>query len=52
MIAGGKPASQIAAGLGLSVKTVNNHRARILRKMAMKSNAELIRYAIQHQLIC
>ena len=52
MIAGGKPASRIAADLGLSVKTVNNHRTRILRKMSMKSNAELIRYAIQHQLIC
>lgn len=51
MIAGGKPASRIAADLLLSVKTVNNHRARILRKMSMKSNAELIRYAIQHQLI-
>jgi DNA-binding NarL/FixJ family response regulator len=51
MIAEGKSASGIAADLGLSVKTVNNHRARILRKMAMKNNAELIRYAIQHQLI-
>lgn len=51
MIAGGKAASRIAADLRLSVKTVNNHRSRILRKMAMKSNAELIRYAIQHQLI-
>lgn len=52
MIAGGKGASTIAADLRLSVKTVNNHRARALRKMAMNSNAELIRYAIQHQLIC
>jgi DNA-binding NarL/FixJ family response regulator len=51
MIAAGKPASGIAANLGLSVKTVNNHRARILRKMSMKGNADLIRYAIQHQLI-
>jgi two-component system invasion response regulator UvrY len=52
LIAGGKAASRIAEDLGLSVKTVNNHRTRILRKMSMKSNAELIRYAIQHQLVC
>ncbi len=50
-IAGGKPVSAIAAGLGLSVKTVNNHRARILVKLGMKSTAELVRYAIRYQLI-
>lgn len=50
-IASGKPVSHIAAELGLSVKTVNNHRARILAKLGMKSTAEVIRYAIQHELI-
>jgi DNA-binding NarL/FixJ family response regulator len=50
-IASGKPVSQIAEELGLSVKTVNNHRARILQKLGMKNTAELIRYAIRHQLI-
>lgn len=50
-IASGKPVSQIAAELALSVKTVNNHRARILQKLGMKNTAELVRYAIRHQLI-
>jgi two-component system invasion response regulator UvrY len=51
MIASGKPVSRIAEGLGLSVKTVNNHRAHILEKLGMRSTAELIRYAIRHDLI-
>lgn len=50
-IAGGKPVSVIADELGLSVKTVNNHRSRILEKLAMKSTSEVIRYAIRHELI-
>lgn len=50
-IALGKPVSLIAGELGLSVKTVNNHRGRILEKLAMKSTSEVIRYAIRHQLI-
>jgi two-component system, NarL family, invasion response regulator UvrY len=50
-IASGQPVSHIAGELGLSVKTVNNHRARILEKLGMKSTAEVIRYAIRHQLI-
>jgi two-component system invasion response regulator UvrY len=50
-IASGKPVSHIANELGLSVKTVNNHRTRILQKLGKKSTAEVIRYAIRHQLI-
>jgi DNA-binding NarL/FixJ family response regulator len=33
------------------VKTVSSYRARILEKMQMKNNAELIRYALHHGLI-
>jgi two-component system invasion response regulator UvrY len=33
------------------MSTVNTYRARILQKMNMKTDAELIRYAIQNQLI-
>jgi DNA-binding NarL/FixJ family response regulator len=50
-IASGKPVSGIASDLGLSVKTVNNHRARILMKLGKKTTGELIRYAICHNLI-
>jgi DNA-binding NarL/FixJ family response regulator len=51
MIASGKPVSQIADELVLSVKTVSTYRARILDKVQMKSNAEITRYAIKHGLV-
>jgi len=47
----GKAVSDIAAQLNLSVKTVSTHKARIMQKMNMSNPAELIRYAIRHQLI-
>jgi two-component system invasion response regulator UvrY len=46
LIGAGKKPNAIAAELGLSVKTVATHRARILEKMAMRSTAELIRYVV------
>jgi len=51
MIAAGRPLTEIGEALHLSVKTVSTYRARILEKMRMKSNAELTRYALEHQLI-
>src|SRR5436305_2096052 len=48
MIASGKTVRQIADELFLSPNTVSTHRTRILRKMNMKSNAELMHYAIAH----
>lgn len=48
MIGAGKPVSQIACDLMLSVKTVSTYRNRILRKLNMKNTAELTRYAIRH----
>ena len=51
MIASGKSAKEIAGELCLSVKTVSTYRSRILEKTGMKSNAELIRYALQTQLV-
>jgi two-component system, NarL family, invasion response regulator UvrY len=50
-IASGKSVTDIAAELSLSVKTVSTYRARILEKTGMKTTAELIRYAIQEQLV-
>ena len=41
-LASGKTVTEIAAELALSVKTVSTYRARILEKMDMKNNAELI----------
>ena len=51
MIADGLSVSDIAARLNLSVKTVSTHKANILQKMNMGSQAELIRYAITHRLV-
>jgi two-component system, NarL family, invasion response regulator UvrY len=49
-IALGKTVGEIAGLLGLSDKTISTYRARLLRKMGMKSNAELTHYAAQNQI--
>ncbi|HWP24576.1 MAG TPA: response regulator transcription factor [Candidatus Binatia bacterium] len=51
LIASGKTVSQIARELSLSKKTVSTHRARLLEKMRLKTNADLTFYAIQNELI-
>lgn len=51
LIATGESLTSIAQKLSLSVKTVSTYRTRILEKMNMKNNAQLVRYAIQHRLI-
>lgn len=42
---------EVAAVLGIAVKTVEAHRANIMRKLGMHSVTELVRYAIRHQLV-
>lgn len=51
MIGVGKSLSRIAQELLLSVKTVSTYRARVLQKMRMVNNAELIRYAMRENLV-
>jgi two-component system, NarL family, invasion response regulator UvrY len=51
LIASGKTPTEIAVELSLSVKTISTYRTRILEKMAMSTNAEITRYAIQNQLV-
>ena len=50
-IVAGQTVSDIADQLSLSVKTVSTHKTRILQKMEMHNQAELIRYAIEHKLM-
>jgi DNA-binding NarL/FixJ family response regulator len=50
MIAAGKTTTQMAEELILSIKTISTYRSRILEKMQMKTNAELIHYAIKHNM--
>ncbi len=51
MIGSGKSVSQIGEELLISVKTVSTHRTRILEKMGMKHNLDLIRYAVSKGLV-
>jgi len=50
LLASGKSVKEVGHELDLSVKTVSTHRVRILKKMGMKHNAELIRYALENGL--
>lgn len=50
LIGAGKAVREIAAALSLSPKTVSTYRTRILEKLGLRTSAELIRYALQHQL--
>ncbi|MFQ5482798.1 MAG: response regulator [Nitrospinaceae bacterium] len=51
MIAAGQTLTEIGLDLSLSVKTISTYRTRILEKMGMKKNAEIIHYTIQHNLL-
>lgn len=50
MIVSGKSLKEIAGEMSLSPKTISTFRTRILQKLNMKSNAELIQYAMKNQL--
>lgn len=51
MIASGQTVTAIANKLALSVKTISMYRARLLKKMQLKNNAELTHYAIKQGLL-
>ena len=51
LIAEGRSVSEIAEQLSLSITTVSTYRSRILAKMDMRTNADLIRYALENNLI-
>jgi DNA-binding NarL/FixJ family response regulator len=51
MIAAGKTVKYIARELSLSIKTVSTYRTRIMEKMKMKTNAEVMHYVIKDQLL-
>jgi DNA-binding NarL/FixJ family response regulator len=50
-IAAGKTVKEIGAGLALSEKTISTYRTRLLEKMQMHSNAELVQYALREGLV-
>ena len=51
MIASGKSITNIAEELFLSPNTISTYRIRILKKLKLENNAELVRYAIKHGLV-
>ncbi|MCJ7481590.1 MAG: response regulator transcription factor [Thermodesulfovibrionales bacterium] len=51
LIASGKTVKQIAEDLFLSMKTISTYRSRILEKMKMKTNAELMHYALKQHML-
>lgn len=51
LIASGKSITEIAELLSLSDKTISTYRARLLEKIGIQTNAELVRYAIQNKLV-
>lgn len=50
LLASARTVSEIADALSLSVKTVSTYRTRILEKMQLRNNAELMRYAVEKHL--
>jgi DNA-binding NarL/FixJ family response regulator len=50
LLVSGKAVSEIAGQLNLSVKTVSTHKARLMEKMGIGNQAELVRYAMRHGL--
>jgi DNA-binding NarL/FixJ family response regulator len=47
----GKSITAIAGELSLSVKTVSTHKTRIMEKMGMANQVDLVRYALRHGLL-
>jgi DNA-binding NarL/FixJ family response regulator len=51
MVAAGGPLGDIAERLHLSPKTVSTHKTRLMQKLGIDNNAELVRYATRHGLV-
>lgn len=51
LLVSGKSVSDIAAQLNLSVKTVSTHKARLMEKIGLANQTELVHYAIKHKLV-
>jgi len=51
LIAEGNSNKDMSEALGLSVKTIESHRASLMRKLRLKSTAAIVRYAIRNRLV-
>jgi two-component system response regulator NreC len=51
LVAEGHTSSEIGARLGLSPRTVETHRASLMRKLGLRTQTDLIRYALRHAIL-
>lgn len=51
LVCEGKSTKDVAEQLGISVKTADSHRARLMKKLGIHETAGLVRYAVRHGLI-
>jgi len=51
LLANGQSINDIAHDLNLSAKTISTHKMRLMQKLGLGNNSELIRYAIKHRLV-
>jgi DNA-binding NarL/FixJ family response regulator len=51
MVSEGKSNNEVAGLLNISVRTVENHRANIMKKLKLKKTADLVRYAVKEGLV-
>jgi|SRR4051812_9649153 two-component system invasion response regulator UvrY len=47
----GKPGKAIAAELSLSLQTISTYRTRVFKKLGVRNNVELVRYALENRLV-
>jgi len=51
LVLAGRSLKEVAAELSLSVKTIRTFHARLLKKLALKNDVELVHYALEHRLV-
>lgn len=51
LIAAGKSPAEVAANIGCNVNTISTFRARILKKLELKTSTEIMRYALSRKLV-
>jgi DNA-binding CsgD family transcriptional regulator len=50
MLVTGQRVSEIASGMGLSIKTVSTHKVRLMEKLNITNNADLVRLGVLHKI--